>query len=112
MIARIWHGRVLSANSEAYHQFLREKGLADYHISGNRGVFVLKRAEGDISHFYTLTFWDDVEAIRRFAGDDYEVAKYYPEDDDFLLEFERTVTHFDVLEMPEWMRGLYPPEQK
>lgn len=63
-------------------------------------MYVLKRAEGDIAHFYTLTFWDDIGAVKKFAGEDHEKAKYYPEDDDFLLEFEANVTHFEVLEKP------------
>jgi hypothetical protein len=50
-----------------------------------------------------LTFWDDYESIKHFAGDDYQKARYYPEDKDYLLEFEPEVTHFDVLEKPDYM---------
>jgi hypothetical protein len=60
--------------------------------------YLLKRDEGDITHIYTFTFWEDIEAIKRFAGEELERARYYPEDKDFLLEFELPVTHFDVLE--------------
>ena len=44
-----------------------------------------------------MTFWESLEAIRDFAGDDIEAAKYYPEDRDFLLEFEPTVVHYEVV---------------
>lgn len=98
MIARIWHGRVRRVDAEAYHRYLLETGLADYAgTDGNRGVRLLRRDEGDVTHFITLTFWDSVEAIRRFAGDDYERARYYPDDDEYLLEREPTVTHYEVL---------------
>lgn len=101
MIARMWHGKVPSEKAEAYHSFLKEKGLRDYYIEGNLGVFALKRTEGNITHFYTLTFWDKLETIKKFAGKDYEQAKYYAEDRDFLLEFEPLVTHMEVLEKPD-----------
>ena len=49
-----------------------------------------------MTHFVTLTFWGNLSAIRRFAGDATEQAKYYPEDKDYLLEFEPTVVHYEV----------------
>ncbi|MGH7607192.1 MAG: antibiotic biosynthesis monooxygenase family protein [Gemmatimonadales bacterium] len=97
MIARTWHGRVPAAKGDAYYAFLQKSGIRDYQATpGNRGVFVFRRTEGDVTHFLLTTLWDSVEAIRRFAGEDYERARYYPEDDDFLLEQEPFVTHYDV----------------
>jgi heme-degrading monooxygenase HmoA len=99
MIARMWHGRVPKAKSAEYHQYLIDTGLRDYKSTpGNKGVYLLKRDEADVTHMYTLTFWQDLEAIKTFAGEAYETARYYPEDKDFLLEFEPLVTHFEVLE--------------
>jgi len=43
-----------------------------------------------------LSFWPDIEAIKRFAGEDYEVAKYYDFDRDFLIELEPHVTHYTL----------------
>jgi heme-degrading monooxygenase HmoA len=64
-------------------------------------VQLLRRIEGDQAHFLIITFWESVEAIQRFAGQDYEKARYYPEDQDFLIEFEETVVHYEVmLSMP------------
>ncbi|UXI67611.1 antibiotic biosynthesis monooxygenase family protein [Tahibacter amnicola] len=98
MIARLWHGRVPAGKAKAYREFLNQRAIADYRgTEGNLGVHVLERAEDDIVHFMTLTFWPDTDAIRRFAGDDIERAKYYPEDRDFLLEFEPTVVHYTVV---------------
>ena len=99
MVARKWHGIVPSEKTESYHNYLLKTGLKEYAlIQGNRGVFLFKRTEGDITHFDTLTFWDSITAVKRFAGEDYQKAKYYPKDKDFLLEFEELVTHYEVLE--------------
>ena len=97
MIARIWHGRTRAGDAEAYLAFLRERAIPDYEsIPGNRGVWLLHRLEGGEAHFLTLTHWDDYAAIRAFAGEDFARAKYYPEDRDFLLEFEPNVQHYEI----------------
>jgi len=99
MIARMWHGRVPTANAADYHRYLLKTGLADYRSTpGNLGVYLLERSDGDVTHFVTLTFWDSIESIKRFAGEDYESARYYPEDDEYLLEREPRVTHYELLE--------------
>lgn len=98
MIARTWHGRVPSAKADVYFAYLQRTGLADYTATpGNLGLFVFRRTEGEATHFLITTLWDSVESIKRFAGEDYERARYYPEDDDFLLEREPLVTHAEVL---------------
>ena len=95
MIARAWHGRVPAAKADAYYAYLLATGLADYQRTpGNRGVWVFRRTEGDVTHFLLTTLWDSYDAIRAFAGADYERARYYPEDDDFLLEREPLVVHY------------------
>lgn len=99
MIARTWHGRVPTAKADDYYDYLRRTGLADYAATpGNRGVTVLRRTEGAVTHFLLLTMWESIEAIKAFAGPEYERAQYYPEDDDYLLEREPFVSHYEVLE--------------
>jgi len=72
--------------------------IPDYaSIRGNVSVHVLERREEDVTHFITMTFWTGMEAVRAFAGVDVEAAKYYPEDADFLLEYEPRVVHYDVV---------------
>ena len=96
MIARIWHGITPASKADEYVEFLHQSGVRDYQATeGNRGVHLLRRIEGDQAHFLLLTFWDSVESIKRFAGEDYEKARYYPEDEGYLLEFEETVTHYE-----------------
>jgi heme-degrading monooxygenase HmoA len=98
VIARTWHGRVPSAKADAYESFLRRVAVPDYESTpGNRGVLLLRRAEGETTYFAFTTLWDSIEAVRRFAGDDPARARYYPEDDDFLLEKEELVTHHEVV---------------
>ena len=98
MIVRMWHGRVAADRAAAYREFLNRRAVPDYQsVPGNLSVHILQRDEDQVTHFITMTFWESLEAIRGFAGDDIEVAKYYPEDQDFLLEFEPTVVHYEVV---------------
>jgi heme-degrading monooxygenase HmoA len=98
MIVRMWHGRVPTDKAAAYREFLNTRAIPDYQsVPGNLSVHILERAEGSITHFITLTFWKDIESIKRFAGENVETAKYYPEDKDFLLEFEPNVVHYEVV---------------
>ncbi len=98
MIARTWHGRVPAERAAEYYALLLRTGLADYRETpGNRGIVVQQWTEGDVSHFLLTTFWDSIAAIVRFAGNDYTLARYYPEDDEFLLEKEPQVQHATVL---------------
>jgi heme-degrading monooxygenase HmoA len=97
MIARFWHGMVPASKGDAYHDLLMRTGVPDYRATpGNRGVTIFRRDDGDVTHFYLMTYWESMDAVRAFAGDDPERARYYPEDHDFLLEFEPTVTHYEV----------------
>lgn len=102
MIARIWHGRTDTAKADAYLDILQRTGIPDYKATpGNLGAYILRRQEGDVTHFITFTFWESMGAIKAFAGEDVEMAKYYPEDQDYLLEFEPTVTHYEVYQAAE-----------
>lgn len=98
MVVRMWHGRVPAEKAERYRAFLQARAVPDYRsVPGNVSVHVLERHDGPVVHFVTLTFWADMAAIRGFAGDPVEAAKYYPEDRDYLLEFEPTVVHYEVV---------------
>jgi heme-degrading monooxygenase HmoA len=97
MIARIWHGAVPREKSESYLKLMRDVALPEYKATpGNRGAWCLRRPDGERTHFEMLTFWDDVDAIRRFAGEDYEAAKYYDFDAAYLIEMEPHVRHYEL----------------
>lgn len=98
MIVRMWHGRVPAEKAPTYLEFLNQRAIPDYRaVDGNISVHILERKDAEITHFVTLTFWTSMDAVRGFAGEDPEVAKYYPEDADFLLEFEPTAVHYEVV---------------
>jgi heme-degrading monooxygenase HmoA len=99
MIARVWHGATPLSKGDEYLRLMREVAIPDYRcVPGNQGAYVLRRTDGDKAHFLMLTFWESLEAIRRFAGNDVQKAKYYDFDVDFLLELERTSTHYETFE--------------
>lgn len=102
MVVRMWHGRVPTTKAKAYREFLNKRAIPDYQSTpGNISVDILEREDGEVTHFITMTFWENMNMIRGFAGEDVERAKYYPEDKDFLLEFEPTVVHYEVVGQSE-----------
>jgi heme-degrading monooxygenase HmoA len=73
--------------------------LKDYKtIDGNLSVKLLRRIDVEICHFLTVTEWDSYDSIKKFAGSDYQKAKYYPGDKEYLLEFEEHVAHYETFE--------------
>lgn len=96
-IARIWHGRVPAGKAAEYRRFLVERAIPDYEsVEGCLGVQILERREGGVAHFLVVSYWEDMEAVKRFAGPQPEKAKYYEEDKEYLLEFEPHVRHYVV----------------
>ncbi|MGH2427840.1 MAG: antibiotic biosynthesis monooxygenase family protein [Candidatus Limnocylindria bacterium] len=101
MIARAWRGRVPAQRSDEYLGYLRATGLADYAATpGHVRTLVLHRLVGDVAEFELVTFWESLDAIRRFAGQDVTRARYYPEDEGFLLELPERVEHWEVVADP------------
>ncbi|HEX2156283.1 MAG TPA: hypothetical protein VHS79_04765 [Actinomycetes bacterium] len=97
MIARIWKGAVRRQDGDDYARYMRETGVAAYaRTPGNQGVWMLRRDVGERTEFVMFTLWDSLEAVRAFAGDDYETAVFYPEDERFLVERDLTATHYQV----------------
>jgi len=93
----MWHGRTPASKADAYVDYLKVSGVRELQATpGNRGVFVLRRVGPREADFLVISLWDSMEAIREFAGEDLEKARYFDEDREFLLEFERFVTHYDV----------------
>jgi heme-degrading monooxygenase HmoA len=85
---------------ESYYEYLERTGLKEYRATpGCRGVLVLRRPVGESSEYVLVTLWDDMDAVRRFAGAEPERAVYYPEDDQYFPPEERGpfVKHFEVL---------------
>ena len=97
MIARIWRGHTRAEDAESYTKFVEKTGLTDYRATpGNRGAAILRRITGTTAEFLVLSFWEDLDAVRKFAGPDVQKAHYYPEDDHYLLGKEPHVTHYEL----------------
>jgi heme-degrading monooxygenase HmoA len=97
VITRIWRGWTRPEDTDAYAAYILETGIAAYRATpGNQGAYLMSRPEGDRTEFLTVSFWDSLESITRFAGDDIERAVFYPEDDEFLLDRETTAKHYRV----------------
>jgi heme-degrading monooxygenase HmoA len=101
VVARTWRGWTRRDDADDYVAYIEETGMRQYlETPGNRGAWILRRDEGERTEFTTLSFWDSLEAIRGFAGDDLERAVFYPEDDRFLVDREDTVKHWTIEEPP------------
>lgn len=101
MIARVWRGWTRAEDADAYVEYLQRTGMPGYRgTPGNRGAYILRRAQGDRTEFLTLSFWASMDAVRGFAGEDVERAVFYPEDDRFLVDREIRVSHFELIEGP------------
>jgi len=101
MIARQWIGETLASDADTYLKYLEETGVKECKaIGGNRGVWLMRRVYDGRAQFVFISLWDSFEAIKAFAGPEYEKAVYYPEDEKFLLKLDPHVTHYEVLVTP------------
>ena len=97
MIARLWKGAVRKVDADAYAEYMQGTGVPGYASTpGNRGVWMLRRDLGENTEFLMFTLWDSLESVQAFAGEDYETAVFYPEDERFLVERDLRSTHYDV----------------
>ena len=97
MIARIWHGKTKIEDYEAYTEFTVKTAIPDYsQTPGFIKLSFLRNIKNNEAHYTLITYWENLEVIKNFAGEDFEKAKYYPEDSNYLLEFEEKVQHFEV----------------
>ena len=106
MIARRWRGRVRAADHDAYLRYVEETGVAALRgTPGNQGVVIFRHLDeaSATSEIEVVSLWRDREAIAAFAGADISVARFFPDDDRYLVDRELTVRHdiVDVYETPD-----------
>ena len=95
---RLWEGSTRASEADRYLEYLRRTGLADYErAAGSRGVIALRSVQGELADFLLLSVWDSEAAIRGFAGESIERARFYPEDDAFLVRRQEQVRHFQLV---------------
>ena len=99
MILRLWRGVTPLEKAQGFLEYMKQTGVPDYLQSqGNRGAMIISRSDKTHTEFQLLSLWDSIDDLKRFGGEDYEVAKYpFPRDREFLIKLEEKVEHFDVL---------------
>ena len=98
MIARVWHGWTSRDNADAYESFLHTTMFPSMHaLDGFRGVDLLRRDDGDEVAFITISRFESLDAVRRFAGDDYETAVIEPEARALLSRCDERSAHYELV---------------
>jgi heme-degrading monooxygenase HmoA len=101
VISRLWHGWTTQANANRYEELLRTEvftGIAARGIDGFLGIDLLRRNLGEAVEFVTVMWFDSLEAVRAFAGEDYERAVVPPAARALLARFDERSVHYDVVE--------------
>jgi heme-degrading monooxygenase HmoA len=101
MICRIWHGWTTPENADPYEQLLRSEifaGIANRRIPGFLGIDLVRRPLETSVEFVTIMWFQSIDAVRAFAGPDYEAAVVPPAAQRFLDRFDLRSAHYDVRE--------------
>lgn len=99
MIARIWHGYTKPQNADAYDSLLQQEifeGIKDRKIPGFQRIQLLRRDQGDQVEFITIMWFDNLDAVKEFAGEDYEAAVVPPSARAVLDHFDPRSQHYEV----------------
>jgi heme-degrading monooxygenase HmoA len=97
VIVRSWTGWTEQTKAAAYEEYMHEVALDGYTgVPGNRGVLMLRRDVDERTEFTMISLWNSLEEIKAFAGEDPTVAVFYERDEEFLIERDLTVRHYDV----------------
>jgi heme-degrading monooxygenase HmoA len=87
MIARLWKGWTRASDTNEYVQYVLETGVKEYRETpGNLGAYILHRRDGDRTEFLTLSFWESLDSVRFFAGEQVDQAVFYPDDGRYLVD--------------------------
>ncbi len=98
MITRIWSGYTSLENAEQYERLLVDVILPGiHHINGYRGAQLLKRKLASKVEFVTITFFDSMDAVIEFAGEDYEAAVVPPQARALLSHYDTRVSHYETV---------------
>lgn len=103
MISRVWHGWTNRDNADAYEELLRTEiftNIAERSIQGFRGIHLLRRDVHDGVEFVTIMWFDTLDAVRAFAGEEYDVAVVPPKARQLLSRFDGRSAHYQVIETP------------
>jgi len=102
MISRLWHGWTTPENADAYEQLLRSEILPGIRrVEGFLGAYVLRRDVEAGVEFVTMTLFESLDAVRAFAGEDYEQAVVLPEARALLARFDERSAHYETVVEPK-----------
>ena len=99
MIGRIWHGWTVPENADAYEALLKSEiftGIQNRKIDGYRGIQLFRREVEHEAEFVTIMWFDSLDAVRSFAGEDYEIAVVPPKARALLARFDPRSQHYEV----------------
>jgi heme-degrading monooxygenase HmoA len=97
-VARIWRGRTLASRADEYEKYLYASGITKIRATaGNLGVTLLRRNDGDKTEFVVMSIWESLDAVKNYAGVDFQKAVILPRDRDYLLEVEPNVLHYEIV---------------
>ena len=99
MIGRIWHGWTTPQNADKYEALLKEEifvGIQDRHIRGFKGIQLLRRAVNNEVEFVTIMTFESLDAVREFAGKDYEAGVVPEKARKLLSRFDERSQHYEI----------------
>jgi heme-degrading monooxygenase HmoA len=99
LISRIWHGWTTPGNADKYEALLKEEifaGIQNRHIRGFRNIQLLRRKSGEEIEFVTIMVFDSLDAVREFAGEDYEIAVVPEKARSMLSHFDERSQHYEI----------------
>lgn len=106
MITRIWHGWTTPANAHAYESLLLNEvfpSIKAREIEGYRGISLGKRDLGEEVEFVTIMWFDSLDAVRLFSGENYEVAVVPPKARAVLSRFDAASAHYETVAGPPFL---------
>lgn len=99
MISRIWHGWTSHENADIYENLLKEEifvWIESKNIAGYQGIQLLRREHTDEVEFVTIMWFDDIESVKQFAGEDYETAVVPEKAQKVLSRYDAKSAHYEV----------------
>ena len=107
MISRVWHGWTKREHADEYEGMLRAEVLPGIRrVPGYQGAYLLRRDDGDEVEFVTITIFDDMDAVRRFAGADFRRAVIHPPARRILTRFDEHSVHYETVLSPAQVREI------
>lgn len=100
MICRYWRGWAVEEKAGAFEDLLRKKVLPDIKVKGYRGAYVMHREMAGTVEIATLTLWDSIEAVKEFAGENYQTAVVSAETRALLTNFDKVCVHYESVMEP------------